>query len=77
MSVMKLFGAMMIFNGDCRRHMKKLHKGVLSGKIKPDLDRQEAGSLYEPAAAFDRPDHSSNIGIREEAGDHMISGLFL
>jgi hypothetical protein len=48
MSVMKLFGAMMIFNGDCRRHMKRLHKDVLSGKVKPDLDRQEADLYMNP-----------------------------
>lgn len=48
MTVMKLFGAMMIFNGDCRRHMKRLHKAVLSGKVKPDLDRQEADLYMNP-----------------------------
>jgi hypothetical protein len=48
MAVMKLFGAMMIFNGDCRRHMKRLHKQVLSGKVKPDLDRQEVDLYMNP-----------------------------
>ncbi len=48
MTVMKLFGAMMIFNGDCRRHMKRLYKGVRAGKIKPELDRQEADLYMNP-----------------------------
>ena len=48
MTVMKLFGAMMIFNGDCRRHMKRLYKGVRAGKITPELDRQEADLYMNP-----------------------------
>jgi hypothetical protein len=48
MTVMKLFGAMMVFNGDCRRHMKRLYKGMLAGKIKPELDRQEADLYMNP-----------------------------
>ena len=45
---MKLFGAMMIFNGDCRRHMRRLYKGMLAGKVKPELDRQEADLYMNP-----------------------------
>jgi len=48
LTVMKLFGAMMIFNGDCRRHMKSLYRGVLRGKVKPELDRQEADLYMNP-----------------------------
>ena len=48
MTVMKLFGAMMIFNGDCRRHMKQLYKGMLAGKVTPKLDRQEADLYMNP-----------------------------
>ena len=48
MTVMKLFGAMMVFNGDCRRHMKRLYKGMLAGKIKPERDRQEADLYMNP-----------------------------
>jgi len=47
-TVMKLFGAMMIFNGDCRRHMKQLYKGMLAGKVTPKLDRQEADLYMNP-----------------------------
>lgn len=48
LTAMKLFGAMMIFNGDCRRHMKRLYKGVMSGKITPTLERQEADLYMNP-----------------------------
>jgi len=48
MTVMKLFGSMMVFNGDCRRHMKRLHKGMLAGKLKPEIDRQEADLYMNP-----------------------------
>jgi hypothetical protein len=47
-TVMKLFGSMMVFNGDCRRHMKRLYKGIMSGKLKPQLDRQEADLYMNP-----------------------------
>lgn len=45
LTVLKLFGGMIVFNGQSRRHMRRLHKDVLSGKVKPDLERQE-GDLY-------------------------------
>jgi hypothetical protein len=48
MTVVKLFGSMMVFNGDCRRHMKRLYSGMLSGKLKPELDRQEADLYMNP-----------------------------
>ena len=47
-TVLKLFGAMMIFNGDCRRHMKRLYRDMLRGKVKPALDRQEADLYMNP-----------------------------
>ena len=47
-TVMKLFGSMMVFNSDCRRHMKRLYKGVQSGKSTPELDRQEADLYMNP-----------------------------
>lgn len=47
-TVVKLFGAMMVFNGDCRRHMQRLYKGMLAGKIKPEIDRQEADLYMNP-----------------------------
>jgi hypothetical protein len=48
LTVLKLFGAMMIFNGDCRRHMRRLYKGMLAGKVTPKLDRQEADLYMNP-----------------------------
>jgi hypothetical protein len=43
--VMKLFGGLMIFNKDCRRHMKDLYRQVRKGKVEVKLERQE-GELY-------------------------------
>jgi len=48
LTVMQLFSAMMIFNTDCRRHMKRLWKDVKSGKIEPKIERQEADLYMNP-----------------------------
>lgn len=48
LTVLKLFGAMMIFNHDCRRHMRRLHKDVLAGRVTPALERQEADLYMNP-----------------------------
>jgi hypothetical protein len=48
LTVMKLFSGMMIFNADCRRHMKQLWRDVRSGKLKPKLERQEADLYMNP-----------------------------
>ncbi len=48
LTVMKLFAGMILFNGDCRRHMKQLYKDVRSGKIDPKLERQEADLYMNP-----------------------------
>ena len=45
LAVLKLFSGMIVFNGQSRRHMRRLHKDVLHGKIEPKLERQE-GDLY-------------------------------
>lgn len=45
LTVMKLFGGLMIFNKDCRRHMKDLYRQVKTGKVEVKLERQE-GELY-------------------------------
>ncbi|MGH1419583.1 MAG: hypothetical protein ACRBCJ_12060 [Hyphomicrobiaceae bacterium] len=45
LTVLKLFGGMIVFNGQSRRHMRRLYKDVLAGKIEPKLERQE-GDLY-------------------------------
>jgi hypothetical protein len=48
LTVMKMFGGMMIFNSDARRHMKRLWRGVINGKLKPEIERQEADLYMNP-----------------------------
>ena len=48
LAVMKLFAGMIVFNGDCRRHMKQLYKDIKRGKIDPKLERQEADLYMNP-----------------------------
>jgi len=48
LTVMQLFSAMMVFNTDCRRHMKRLWKDVKRGKIEPKIERQEADLYMNP-----------------------------
>jgi len=48
LTVMQLFSAMMIFNADCRRHMKRLWKDVKRGKIEPTIERHEADLYMNP-----------------------------
>ena len=42
--VLKLFCGMLLFNRQCRRHMKSLARDVHSGKLLPKLEKQEADS---------------------------------
>jgi hypothetical protein len=46
--VLKLFCGMLIFNGECRRHMRRLARDVLSGKYEPKLEKQEADLYMNP-----------------------------
>jgi hypothetical protein len=48
LTVLKLFGGMMVFNGDCRRHMRRLWKDVMRGRLEPHLERQEADLYMNP-----------------------------
>jgi hypothetical protein len=48
LTVLQLFSAMMIFNVDCRRHIKRLWTDVKQGKIKPKIERQEADLYMNP-----------------------------
>ncbi len=48
LTVLKLFAGMIIFNGDTRRHMKRLYKDVRAGRIKPKIERQEADLYMNP-----------------------------
>ena len=46
--VLKFFSGMLIFNGDCRRHMRRLARDVSSGKLLPKLEKQEADLYMNP-----------------------------
>lgn len=48
MMVLKLFCAMLIFNGDSRRHLRRIYKDVRSGKLIPKLEKQEADLYKNP-----------------------------
>ena len=48
MMVMKLFAGMITFNGDARRHVKRVAADVLAGRIQPDIQRQEADLYLNP-----------------------------
>ncbi len=48
LTVLQLFSAMQIFNNDCRRHMRRLWKDVRAGRVKPQLERQEADLYMNP-----------------------------
>ncbi len=45
LTVLKLFGGLIIFNGRSRRHMRRLWRDVIAGRTDPKLERQE-GDLY-------------------------------
>ena len=46
--VLKLFCGMLIFNGECRRHIRSLARDVKAGRIVPKLERQEAELYMNP-----------------------------
>jgi hypothetical protein len=48
LTVLQLFSAMQIFNNDCRRHMRRLWKDLRAGRVKPQLERQEADLYMNP-----------------------------
>ena len=48
MAVMKLFAGMIVFNGAARRHVKAIAADVQAGRIKPDIQRQEADLYMNP-----------------------------
>jgi hypothetical protein len=48
MIVLKLFCGMLIFNADCRRHMRALAKEIAAGKYTPKLEKQEADLYMNP-----------------------------
>jgi hypothetical protein len=46
--VLKLFCGFIIFNADCRRHMRTLWHDVRSGRYAPKLEKQEADLYMNP-----------------------------
>jgi hypothetical protein len=48
MVVLKLFCGMLIFNGDCRRHMRRLARAITRGTFAPKLEKQEADLYMNP-----------------------------
>lgn len=48
LQVMKLFTGMIVFNRQARRHVKALSHDIRDGRIKPDIQRQEADLYMNP-----------------------------
>ena len=48
LTVMKLFTGMIVFNGEARRHVKSLAREISAGRMKPDIQRQEADLYMNP-----------------------------
>jgi hypothetical protein len=48
MIVLKFFCGMLIFNGDCRRHMRRLARDVIRGRFEPKLEKQETDLYMNP-----------------------------
>ena len=48
MMVMKLFAGMIAFNTEARRHVKRVAQDVRAGRIKPDIQKQEADLYMNP-----------------------------
>lgn len=46
--VMKMFTGMIVFNRQARRHVKALARDIHDGRIKPDIQRQEADLYMNP-----------------------------
>jgi hypothetical protein len=48
LTVLKLFSGMLIFNPDCRRHMRRLARDVRAGRYVPKIEKQEADLYMNP-----------------------------
>ena len=48
LTVLKLFSGMLIFNPDCRRHMRRLARDVRRGTYQPKIEKQEADLYMNP-----------------------------
>lgn len=48
LNVLKLFCGMLVFNDECRSHIKRLCKHVIAGKVNPKLEKQETDLYMNP-----------------------------
>ncbi len=48
LNTLQLFCAMLIFNDQCRSHIKQIAKGVIAGEIEPKLEKQEKDLYMNP-----------------------------
>jgi hypothetical protein len=46
--VMKLFAGMIVFNGEARRHVKRVAHDIRTGRLQPDIQRQESDLYMNP-----------------------------
>jgi hypothetical protein len=42
---------MLIFNGSCRRHVRRIARDVLAGRYEPKIEKQEADLYKNPRRA--------------------------
>jgi hypothetical protein len=48
LAVLKLFCGMLVFNGSCRRHVRRLARDVRAGRYEPKIEKQEADLYMNP-----------------------------
>jgi hypothetical protein len=48
LTVLQMFAALQIFSSESRRHMRRLWKDIRRGKVKPQIERQEADLYMNP-----------------------------
>ncbi|MGI9523279.1 MAG: hypothetical protein ACR2PG_16715 [Hyphomicrobiaceae bacterium] len=48
LNVLKLFCGMLVFNDECRSHIKNLSKRVINGEVIPKLEKQETDLYMNP-----------------------------
>jgi hypothetical protein len=48
LAVLQLFCGMLIFNGSCRRHVRRIAHDVLAGRYEPKIEKQEADLYRNP-----------------------------
>jgi hypothetical protein len=48
LTVLQLFCGMLIFNGSCRRHVRRIARDVRAGRYEPKIEKQEADLYMNP-----------------------------